>query len=140
MDYGKIWYRLINKVKYFCTTNEFNKRKLELNRDQKVIHSNKKSFYIKGQKIEFNKNDHRFLLERFDLLETLLGVPNSSLFVLNNEIYYEIDPFKLLIKTPEDLFIINEIFIENCYNFHTIHKPITVIDIGMNVGFASLYF
>jgi len=43
------------------------------------------------------------------------------------------------IQTQEELFILKEIFHDTNYAFHTLNQ-VNVIDIGMNVGFASLYF
>jgi FkbM family methyltransferase len=43
------------------------------------------------------------------------------------------------IKSDEDLFILTEIFEQQCYNFHISGETI-VIDVGMNIGIASLFF
>ncbi|HVU85790.1 MAG TPA: FkbM family methyltransferase [Pirellulales bacterium] len=43
------------------------------------------------------------------------------------------------IKSEEDLFILTEIFDHQCYNFSTTGETV-VIDIGMNIGVASLFF
>ena len=43
------------------------------------------------------------------------------------------------IKSEEDLFILTEIFDQQCYNFQTSGETV-VIDIGMNIGIASLFF
>ncbi len=43
------------------------------------------------------------------------------------------------IKSEEDLFILTEIFEHQCYNFQTSGETV-VIDIGMNIGIASLFF
>ncbi len=43
------------------------------------------------------------------------------------------------IKSEEDLFILTEIFDSLCYNFHTSGETV-VIDVGMNIGIASLFF
>ncbi len=43
------------------------------------------------------------------------------------------------IKSEEDLFILTEIFDQQCYNFQTSGETV-VIDVGMNIGIASLFF
>jgi FkbM family methyltransferase len=43
------------------------------------------------------------------------------------------------IKSEEDLFILTEIFDRQCYNFGTTGETV-VIDVGMNIGVASLFF
>jgi FkbM family methyltransferase len=46
---------------------------------------------------------------------------------------------RLRVRNFDDFQLINEIMFGNIYNFHT-RRPACVIDIGMNVGVASLYF
>jgi len=46
---------------------------------------------------------------------------------------------RFVVKNPEDFQLIWEILQSNVYNFNTEHD-VCVIDIGMNVGLASLYF
>ena len=43
------------------------------------------------------------------------------------------------ITSSEELYILHEIYVENCYNIIS-EETLTVIDIGMNVGLSSLYF
>jgi FkbM family methyltransferase len=50
-----------------------------------------------------------------------------------------IEGLKFSIKSEEDLFILTEVFDRQCYNFRTSAETI-VIDIGMNIGIASLSF
>ncbi len=57
----------------------------------------------------------------------------------NEELVINIEGIKALIKSEQDLEILNEIFIQGVYNF-ICDQPLVVIDIGMNVGWASLYF
>jgi len=47
--------------------------------------------------------------------------------------------FKFIAETPQDFQIINEVIIDGCYNFQ-LDVPCVVLDIGMNVGMASIYF
>lgn len=44
------------------------------------------------------------------------------------------------ITTLEELYILNEIIIDGCYNFLSPDTGIIVMDIGLNVGMASLFF
>lgn len=46
---------------------------------------------------------------------------------------------KVQILTYEELYILNEVFFEGVYNF-SFPKKCVIIDIGMNVGFSSLFF
>lgn len=47
--------------------------------------------------------------------------------------------FKAFMETAEEICILREVLIGGCYNFAD-QQPLVVLDIGMNVGLASLYF
>lgn len=51
----------------------------------------------------------------------------------------DIDKYRLYIKTTEELFILKEILVDDCYNFIA-SKPTIVFDVGMNIGIASIFF
>lgn len=57
----------------------------------------------------------------------------------NHDIIFCINRTRFLIDKIEELLILNEIFAKGEYNFSW-DKPCVVIDIGMNVGIASLFF
>lgn len=46
---------------------------------------------------------------------------------------------KIYVESPEEFFIINEVFVEGDYNFESNSKAV-VIDIGANIGISSLFF
>ncbi|MGA7410027.1 MAG: hypothetical protein WBW33_06040, partial [Bryobacteraceae bacterium] len=48
--------------------------------------------------------------------------------------------FKAHVSSGEELFILREILCDGVYNFGTAMDNVVVWDIGMNAGFASLYF
>jgi len=58
----------------------------------------------------------------------------------NGNIACAIEGKKLLVSTYDELFIVKEIFYDKCYDFTTPHNSLTVVDIGMNIGTASLFF
>ncbi|SHE33297.1 FkbM family methyltransferase [Schwartzia succinivorans] len=51
----------------------------------------------------------------------------------------DFDGVKFLVKNKSDLGVMNSIFVYNSWDFY-INKKCTVIDIGMNIGLASLFF
>ena len=67
------------------------------------------------------------------------GVINYSLSE-NGDIVCETCGGRLLASSYDELFIVKEIFYYMCYDFTTPHKSITVLDIGMNIGTASIFF
>lgn len=46
---------------------------------------------------------------------------------------------EIFVESPEEFFIVKEVFVEKDYNFFTKNKA-TVIDIGANIGIASVFF
>jgi len=58
----------------------------------------------------------------------------------DGDVFYEVDNKKLLASSINEQVIINEVFYEKCYDFYTPCKSVTVVDIGMNVGMASIFF
>jgi FkbM family methyltransferase len=61
-------------------------------------------------------------------------------FSVNNDtVIASVKKLAFSVSTAEELFILQEIFLGNHYNFDA-GKDVVVVDIGMNVGMASLYF
>lgn len=81
----------------------------------------------------------QFLLDRYDILRTLYHEKNASFYIQSHLFFIEFDGIKLNPTTAEELFIIEEIFIKGVYNFQLKGKSV-VVDIGFNVGNASLFF
>ncbi len=89
-----------------------------------------------------------------------LGIRSNRILLYNSFSYYEklkqkfpelkiveedcgfiisFENLKIYIESTEELFILNEVFIDSDYNFLE-NKEIIVFDIGMNIGIASLFF
>lgn len=60
-------------------------------------------------------------------------------FFENNNMFLKINELTIKVETLEELYIINEVFIENMYKIES-KSDYIAIDIGMNVGITSLYF
>ena len=58
---------------------------------------------------------------------------------VNHVVVVDLFGIKINVQNLEDFQIINEILLHNEYNF-AINRNVCVIDVGMNVGLASLYF
>ena len=57
-----------------------------------------------------------------------------------SDIVADTGAFSVVLDTPEELFLLHEIIVGGVYNVVTGRQACVVLDIGMNVGFASLYF
>lgn len=80
-----------------------------------------------------------FVLERYETIRTLHYFKSARFSIERESLFVSIDGLTLNPTTSEELFIISEIFLNGYYNFECLEKSI-VIDVGMNVGFASLFF
>ncbi|BDV44428.1 hypothetical protein GURASL_33510 [Geotalea uraniireducens] len=85
---------------------------------------------------------------------TLLNVPNyygnENIALLAKNVCYDIYPtgevvcnvdgHKFVIETNNDLYIVKEIFGQKVYDFYLPDEHVTIVDIGMNIGVASIFF
>ncbi len=130
-------YRQRQKWIYHTAKDSFVKKIAEINRFGRLVTLNKSSFIVKGCDINFSRSQHAFIVERLSIFKRLLHY--GAIQNVNENLFYTIDGVKLRITTSEEISIINEIFIGGCYNV-IVRENFNVVDIGMNVGFASLYF
>ncbi len=91
--------------------------------------------------IEIPKGKHLSILQNYALAKALKDRLNAIFKVDSNQLLVSLEGLELPVQTPEDLYILHEIWVNGCYNYHLPpDKKHIVIDIGMNVGFASLFF
>jgi len=91
---------------------------------------------LTGAKI--NSKQYKFLYEAIDFLQALKEL-GAVFFVTDQSFIVQINQLKFNIETWEELFIMNEIFVDGIYDV-SLKGNFSLIDIGMNVGMASLYF
>jgi FkbM family methyltransferase len=65
--------------------------------------------------------------------------PNINIESHKGGVIVEFENLKFYIETPEEFYIVNEIFVEKDYNFLS-NSSFVVFDIGMNIGISSLFF
>lgn len=95
--------------------------------------------YLKYQKLLVPKGKFEFVLDAYPVLRSFADQRDFSFQISDDKFYVYWRTLKLNPTTAEEVFIIQEIFLCGTYN----HYPPTTgvaIDIGMNVGFASLFF
>jgi FkbM family methyltransferase len=96
---------------------------------------------LKPLSLSLAKGKHDFLLQKRGLSEARSLQRNADAkFYLNenDELIAEVEGIKAIIQTEEEITILEEIYLQGCYNL-IYDKPAVVWDIGMNVGLASLY-
>ena len=98
--------------------------------------------YIRGTKVDVNANypSRHFLLEGIGLCTDLIQRSDSSLSInCSNEIVLHVRGVFLVLSNWQELYIAHEVFYHGCYNIHST-KPFILLDVGYNVGMASLFF
>lgn len=98
--------------------------------------------FLKPLEIFLDKEKQDFLLDTKTLEQAKSLKRNfDAKFSIddNNDLNVEINGLKMIVQTEQEIGIIKEIFWLGVYNL-IYHQPLVVLDIGMNTGFASLYF
>ena len=117
--------------------NELHDLGLYKNRFERI--KNSENLYLKDFDLVINPQKHRYVLQGIRFMNTLRTRYNARFFFDKEDLLIAaINGINYNIQTFEELFILNEIFNNMVYNFIT-PKEFAVIDIGMNVGFTSLY-
>ncbi len=97
---------------------------------------------IKLIKLNFtfpNKKKFYFIIKGYDLLLDIHNSYDLKITFNNNRILLYIKNVVQEIQSAEDIFILHEIYNNGVYNF-SYPKKVIMIDIGLNVGYSSLYF
>lgn len=142
MDYKNFLYRQKQRLRYHTTTDATLKRIAEINQYKKRISVDKSSFLIEeldlvlpyGFEFVFDAGNFDYLISNATNLKGNYEIFDGRLlFAFNNR--------RVEITSGSELFIINEILVEKCYNFRLPgSEKVIVMDVGLNVGLASLFF
>lgn len=140
--------KLINNIKYFIKliinlidTKSLHWARILMNYNisSALVSINQDAIQIKKYSLSIKNKKHYFLLDCIDYIDLFNSKLNANFFIENDNFYIQWNQFKLNITTKEEFFIISEIFLKKIYNFN-FNQPFIVIDIGFNVGIASLFF
>ncbi len=80
-----------------------------------------------------------FVIDGYGYAKKIKEVVDAKFKWSGSELHVSINGINHQVQTEEDLFILYEIYFEGVYNY-VFNKPHVIADIGMNVGFSSLYF
>ncbi|MDF2802124.1 MAG: FkbM family methyltransferase [Anaerocolumna sp.] len=108
------------------------------NKYDKVIISSVYKYQMLNQLIDIGIED-----KKIDFLFCYSSSKNYNMETVvdckERSVILTIDGLKFKCKTEGDFYILNEIF-SGVYNFNSNRDEMVVIDIGMNIGIASIYF
>jgi FkbM family methyltransferase len=89
--------------------------------------------------IDAPKEVAEILLTRYQTALDLHSLCGASFWVSNDQLFAEVEGVKAVIETEEELLILQELFLDRTYGWN-LHPGTIVLDIGMNVAIASLFF
>lgn len=119
----KILYTLISKLGFKIE----NKRKEQVRREKIV------SKYAVKQKTHL-------LVKSFVFIQSISQkYKDLQISDFKEGVLVEFDNYKIYVESYEEFFILDEVFVQNDYNFMTKEK-VVVVDIGSNIGTSCLFF
>ena len=89
--------------------------------------------------VKVPKSSFEFILDSYPHLRNLRHRLNAKFYFERGLFFVLVGDIKLNPTTAEEVFIASEIFLAGTYQFVT-RGQFVVVDIGMNVGFAALFF
>lgn len=110
---------------------------LRLNRDACVYDRATATYWIRDLDLYLPPAHHgllRDLWQAIALKEAGVKFANCG-----SDIVADTGAFRVVLDTPEELFLLHEIIAGGVYNVVSSRRGCVVLDVGMNVGFASLY-
>jgi FkbM family methyltransferase len=130
--------RYIKNFKFSFWTAYLIKYQIPIN---DVIITSVGTLLFKYMNVELSKNNPDFFLKHYKRF--FKGFSETGLVIIipeNDAVSIGFNRTqKFVLKTETDLRVFEEIYFHNAYNF-TVPGSVEVIDIGMNIGLASLYF
>jgi FkbM family methyltransferase len=142
MSLSNFIYRQKQKLKYHLADNNTDKLIAEINRFEERVKINKHHYYLNELKLEIPHGKFDFIFFNYPLFLSNAQNLSGQYVVDGDALIFQWEDFKIYISSASEIFIINEIFVERCYQFKSPKdgRDIVVFDIGMNVGLASLFF
>lgn len=141
MNLSHFLYRQRARWKYHVAKTDVARNIAEINRNSPHIEVRNESYFVPMASIEIPKGAVDSIFLRFDLFMGNMKNLRGKYTWESDKLFFVFDNFKIQILSSNELFIINEIFFHQCYNFAPDdQRRWNVIDIGMNVGLASLFF
>lgn len=143
MSLSHFLYRQRQKLKYHFAGDNVTKRIAEINRFERAVNVEKNCYRISKLNLVLPKGlfDFIFANNTFNLFISNAENLKGHYDVRENDLYFKFEGIEVCITSGSELFILREIFIDRCYNYVlTEDANAVVVDVGMNVGLASLYF
>ncbi len=108
------------------------------NREVELANICRSRIEFKELELTFEEGRFKFFMEGYHLALRLKAVADCKFQVRDDILIVKIGECNFAIETLEELYIINEIFVEDVYEFKI--SSAIVLDIGGNVGISAVYF
>jgi len=120
---------------------EYHATLLKLDHPKDILIS-RNNVQLKVLNITLKKDEGVFLMEKYNTLVELQKKLKTKLLEIDDKYYIKIKNLTIELQTAEEIFILKEVFLKGCYNFFLFNQKSNqiIIDIGLNVGIASLFF
>ncbi|MEQ9424499.1 MAG: FkbM family methyltransferase [Cyclobacteriaceae bacterium] len=106
--------------------------------DLEWVHQTK-SPRIRSLGITLVHQDLLFVLSSYSILRNLKGSLSIEVHQKENKITLKHKGLSIPVDSKQEIFIFSEVFHSNIYNIN-IQSPSIIIDVGFNIGIASLFF
>jgi FkbM family methyltransferase len=95
--------------------------------------------YFKDYGLDLDQHNSLLFLENSRYVKSLVKFNAANFSTENSRLHVTIDGIKMQLDDHEEFYIVQEVFGRRLYGWNFC-RPTLVIDVGMNVGFSSLYF
>jgi len=141
MFFTNFFYLLNQRIHYRRAKTEPAKIIIELNMYRPRVIDRGDFYEIPEAKVNLPKQGFDEVFSWFNLFLQLPKRLNGKYLNEGNAVYFVFDSLKIRINSLSEIYILNEIFYKKCYNFKCAEfSDLIVVDMGMNVGLASLFF
>jgi FkbM family methyltransferase len=138
---SSLLYRINQRIKLRNAKTGIERLIIELNLQRPRILIKKDYYEILEVNAKIPKTGFDEIFYWFDLFVQLPKKLNGKYLNENLDLYFVFNDLKIKINSFSEIFIINEIYFEQCYNINIPPSDeLVIVDMGMNVGLASLFF
>jgi len=141
MELPSLLYRINQRIKFRNAKTRIERLVIELNLQRPRVLIKKDHYEIPEVKAKFSKTGFDDIFYWFDLFVQLPKKLNGKYVNEGLDLFFVFKDLKIKIYSYSELYIINEIYFEQCYNINIPPSDeLVIVDMGMNVGLASLFF
>ena len=138
---SSLLYRINQRLKYRKAKTRTQQRIIELNLQRPRVIDQGQHWFIPEANAQLPKKGYDLIFDWFDLFIQLPKRLNGQYTNEEGRLFFSFKDLKISITSFSEVFILNEIFYQKCYQVRMPQQEkLIVLDMGMNVGLASLYF